>query len=80
MAVDLEDIRKRVSKKAAFEDAVADLKKLLGDNPRLIRQDAVFDLLKRIMVLLKTRFTSPAFWRAGRALYETAKVPAPALP
>ena len=74
MAVDLEDIRKRVSKKATFEEAVADLQKLLRDNPSQISQEAVFNLMERIMVLLRTRFTSPAFWRAGRGLYETAKV------
>ena len=74
MAVDLDDIKRRVSKKATFEDAVADLQKLLEDQLSHVSQDAVFDLMKRIMVLLKTRFTSPAFWRAGRGLYETAKV------
>ena len=70
----LEDIKRRVSKKATFEDAVADLQKLLQENFSLVSQDAVFDIMKRIMVLLRTRFTSPAFWRAGRGLYETAKV------
>lgn len=72
--MDLEDIKRRLSKKATFENAVADLQKLLRDSPDLVSQDAVFDLMKRIMVLLRTRFTSPAFWRAGRGLYETAKV------
>ena len=74
MAVDLEDIKLRLSKKATFEIAVADLHKLLRDSPGLISQDAAFDLIKRIMLLLRTRFTSPAFWRAGRGLCETAKV------
>lgn len=74
MAVELDDIKRRVSKKATFEDAVADLQKLLEDNHSHVNHDAVFDLMKRIMVLLRTRFISPAFWRAGRGLYETAKV------
>lgn len=74
MALDLEDIKKRVSKKATFENAVADLQTLLRDNPSFVSEDAVFDLIKRIMVLLRTRFTSPAFWGAGRNLYTTAKV------
>ena len=80
MAVDLEDIKKRVSKKATFENAVADLQTLLRDNPSFVSEDAVFDLIKRIMVLLMTRFTSPAFWRAGRDLYTTAKVAIVLLP
>jgi hypothetical protein len=74
MAADLEDIRKRVSKKVTFENALADLQTLLRDKPSFVREDAVFDLIKRIMVLLRTRFTSPAFWRAGRNLYIMAKV------
>ena len=74
MAVDLEDIRRRLQKKATFEAALADLQKQLRDNPTLAGQDAVFDLIKRISTLLKTRYTSPAFWRAGRSVFETAKV------
>ena len=74
MAVDLEDIRKRIQKKATFEAALADLQRQLRDDPTLAGQDAVFDLIKRISILLKTRYTSPAFWRAGRSVFETAKV------
>ena len=74
MAVDLEDIRKRLQKKATFEAALADLQRQLRDDPTLAGQDAVFDLIKRISVLLKTRYTWPAFWRAGRSVFETAKV------
>lgn len=75
MAATLDEIKERMSKKATFEIAVTDLQNLLGDKPSVVSQDAVFDLLKRVMVMLRTRFTSPAFWKAGRSLYETAKVP-----
>lgn len=72
MTVDsLPDIVKRLQKRSTFESAVTELGGLLRSEASagLDRPSAdLFKALTRCRTVLKTRFTSPAFWQAGRHL------------
>ena len=83
----LGDIRKQLGRKATFEAAVSELAGIvaqpggaLSSRDGAVDWDAVWDVVHRVFVLLKTRYTSPAFWRAGRCLFAAAKVHACCVP
>ena len=65
-------VRARLAKKATFEAAVADLEKALRASPAAASDPAVAELIERSFTLLRTRYTAPGFWNAGRALYASA--------
>lgn len=75
---DLEACRSRFTKKASFEAALQDVARLIRDRmahfalPEV--ESKLLELLARCVTLLKTRYTSLAFWRAGSKLLETASV------
>ncbi len=73
----LQDVRQNLSKKATFEQALADLQQLLNDNPDLIQNPEYFAVVQRSFTLLKSRYTAPAFWSAGRKLYQAVEVRQP---
>ena len=62
-------VRARLAKKATFEAAVADLVKALHASPAAATDPAIAELIERSFTLLRTRYTAPGFWSAGRALY-----------
>lgn len=67
---DLEKCRTRLSKKATFESAIADACLLMRRNPAQVGlapvQVKLIEVCTRFMTLLKTRYTSSAFWTAGK--------------
>ena len=65
-------VKARLAKKATFEAAVADLVKALHASPAAASDPAVAELIERSFTLLRTRYTAPGFWSAGRALYASA--------
>ena len=65
-------VRARLAKKATFEAAVAELEKALRASPAAASDPAVAELIERSFTLLRTRYTAPGFWSAGRALYASA--------
>ena len=65
-------VRARLAKKATFEAAVADLGKALRASPAAASDPAIAELIERSFTLLRTRYTAPGFWSAGRALYASA--------
>lgn len=65
-------VRARLAKKATFEAAVADLEKALSASPAAASDPAIAELVERSFTLLRTRYTAPGFWSAGRALYASA--------
>ena len=65
-------VRARLAKKATFEAAVADLEKALRASPAAASEPAIAELIERSFTLLRTRYTAPGFWNAGRALYASA--------
>lgn len=80
----ISDIQARMCKRATFEAAVAELTTVLlrharqqrmshGDTPTATATDQhEWDAVSRCAMLLRTRYTSPAFWRAGRFLFLAA--------
>ncbi len=69
---DLEGCRARLAKKATFEKAVTELRQILQNHATQFAfptvQAKLLDVLARCMTLLKTRYTSSAFWKAGSEL------------
>ena len=69
---DLEGCRARLAKKATFEKAVTEIRQLLQINATQFAlptvQAKLLGVLARCMTLLKTRYTSSAFWKAGSDL------------
>jgi hypothetical protein len=76
MGVHLAEIRQRLGKKTTFEAAVADLQAIVSADPGIAANAGFQDIVQRSAALLKSRYTSPAFWSAGRRLYEAARVSA----
>lgn len=78
MLSELESCRNRLSKKATFENAIADIFLLVKANPAQTAQQPVqvklMEVCARCMTLLKARYTSPAFWKAGRDLIASCQV------
>ena len=74
MGVHLAEIRQRLGKKTTFEAALADLQAIVRADPGIAANAAFQDVVQRSTALLKSRYTSPAFWTAGRRLYEAARV------
>lgn len=74
----LERCRTRLSKKATFESAVADACLLIRKNQAQTAlepvQSKVMEVCTRCMTLLKTRYTSSAFWTAGKDLLALCQV------
>lgn len=68
----LEGCRTRLAKKATFEYAITEIKVLLDHSGVGLKLAAVqrklVEVLARCMTLLKTRYTSSAFWKAGSDL------------
>ena len=75
---DLEACRTRLAKKATFEKAVADVKVIVQSHHAQFAlpsaQAKLLDVTGRCMTLLKTRYTSPAFWRIGSELLAQCQV------
>lgn len=75
---DLEKCRTRLSKKATFESAIADACFLVRNNPAQSAlppvQVKLMEVCKRCMTLLKTRYTSSAFWTAGKGFLALCQV------
>lgn len=70
----LHDVRQKLSKKATFEQALVALQQILVESPELSRDVEFSATLQRSFTLLKTRYTAPAFWSAGKKLYQAVKV------
>lgn len=80
MTVDWPAARAGISKKASFEATVGQLfafceqqraaQQLLGAGD----ERELLALLRRMATLLKTRYSSPVFWRCGAALLTAAQV------
>jgi hypothetical protein len=70
----LEDVREKLNKKKTFEQALIDLQQLLVEIPELSTSVPLSALVQRTFTLLKTRYTAPAFWSAGKKLYQAVKV------
>lgn len=77
MLSELESCRTRLSKKATFESAIADVCLLVkADHAQTALQPVQVKLLEvcaRCMTLLKTRYTSSAFWKAGKDLISSCQ-------
>lgn len=75
---ELENCRTRLAKKATFERAVADLQTIVQTHYVQFAlpsaQSKLLDVLARCMTLLKTRYTSPAFWKTGSELLKQCEV------
>lgn len=72
---DIAGAKARLSKRATFEAAANDLCSI-ANGPELEDGGAQMDwwlACRRAHLLLKTRFTSPAFWNAGRRLFHAAQ-------
>ncbi len=65
-------LRARLAKKATFEAALRDLQACIAADPAVACDPAVEGLVGRSFTLLRTRYSSRAFWRAGRELYAGA--------
>lgn len=80
MTVDgLSDIVNRLQRRSTFESAVAELVGVLKSEASAGLDQPSADVLKaltRCRTVLKTRFTSHAFWQAGRQLCVTTQVAA----
>ena len=78
VVADLENCRTRLAKKASFEQAVASIQTIVQNNGAQFAlpdaQSKLLDVLARCMTLLKTRYTSTAFWRAGSELLVQCQV------
>ena len=74
MGVHIEELRSRLAKKNTFEAALAGLESLLTSDQAISKAPAFQDAVQRSFTLLKSRYTAPAFWAAGRRLYLAAKV------
>ena len=74
MGVHIEDLRVRLGRKNTFEAALVDLERLLTADQAISAAPAFQDAVQRSFTLLKSRYTTPAFWAAGRRLYLAAKV------
>ncbi len=74
MIAGMEDIRRRLGKKSTFESAVTDLLRALHDDPRNVNRDDFNDCVQRSFTVLRSRYTAPAFWSAGKKLYEAVQV------
>ena len=73
----LPEIIKRLHRRSSFEGAASELLHLLRSEAAAgLEQPSadVFKALTRCRTILKTRFTSPAFWQAGGQLCDTAQV------
>lgn len=77
----LEGCRTRLAKKATFEYAITEIKVLLDHSGVGLKLAAVqrklVEVLARCMTLLKTRYTSSAFWKAGSDLLAQCQVSLP---
>ena len=75
---DLEKCRTRLSKKATFESAIAEACLVLRRSPAQTAlapvQVKLMEVCTRCMTLLKTRYTSAAFWTAGKDLFAMCQV------
>ncbi|KAK9839178.1 hypothetical protein WJX74_011021 [Apatococcus lobatus] len=72
----LPDIVKRLQKRSTFEVAASELLGLLRSEAAAGLEQPSSDLFKaltRCRTILKTRFTSPAFWQSGRQLCVTVQ-------
>lgn len=74
MEAHLKDVRKRLAKKATFEKAVSELQDALYEDPELVYSNEFISTVQRSYTLLKSRYTTPAFWSAGRSLYKAVQV------
>lgn len=74
MPASMDDIIKRLGKKATFEIAITDLLQALSDDPSIINSVDYKDATQRSFTVLKSRYTAPAFWAAGKRLYEAVRV------
>lgn len=84
MISELESCRTKLSKKATFESAIADVCLLVKANHAQAAlqpvQVKLLEVCARCMTLLKTRYTSSAFWKAGKDLISSCQVSCKALP
>lgn len=80
-AVDVADLRARLAKRTSFESAAAELTSALLRRARCRQLDGanatqpdeeLWSAVGRAHTLLRTRYTAPAFWRAGRMLFQAA--------
>lgn len=75
---ELEACRGKLTKKATFETSLQEVVRLIqGQTPQFALPEIEQKLLEvsaRCVTLLKTRHTSPAFWRAGSELLAAAQV------
>ncbi|XP_047341407.1 E3 ubiquitin-protein ligase AIP2 [Impatiens glandulifera] len=72
----LTDLQKQLGKKQSFETAVSSIKTLLLESypsasPSL--RKLFFAVISRVSTILKTRYTAPGFWIAGRDLFIDAE-------
>ena len=78
LLTDIEKCRSRLSKKATFESAIAEACLLVRENPAQIAlapvQVKLMEVCARCMTLLKTRYTSAAFWMAGKEFLALCQV------
>lgn len=76
---ELEACRNKLTKKATFETSLQDIARLIGEKTAQFALPEVeiklLDVSARSVTLLKTRYTSPAFWRAVASMLATAQVP-----
>jgi E3 ubiquitin-protein ligase AIP2 len=74
----LQGLREQLGKKQTFESAVCSAQSLFkyefSDDCTTAIKEAWVALLQRCMTLLRTRFTSPAYWQAGYNLFTQAQV------
>ena len=75
---DLQGCQTRLAKKATFEKAVTDIGHLIRNNAIQFAlptvQNKLLEVVARCMTLLKTRYTSSAFWKAGSDLLVECQV------
>lgn len=73
----LEASRSNLAKKATFEAALQDISEIIKSNPGQFAlsevESKLVEVLARCVTLLKTRYTSLAFWTAVSKLLETAQ-------
>lgn len=77
MAQLLTEIEAQLKKKSSFEEGVTRLKDFLQCSFEESGQDArekAIRLVGRVHTLLRTRYSSLAFWKAGAELFNAAKV------
>lgn len=74
----LEASRSKLTKKATFEAALQDMSEIIESKSAEFAlsevESKLVEVLARCVTLLKTRYTSLAFWRAASKLLEKAQV------